>query len=495
MLLATLIGFLFVQFLIFKLRIFKWSSIPTWLISATFSIKFIIISTFIISLNYFPQFDLKGDHTHFLQDSEILADVAHQDPFEYLKLLTGLETNESVEAKYLKETSLWFTDYSTFNDSRTVIRAHSIISLLPFQNEYIHVLFVVLASTLSVLYFVETFRKRILHKKIFFIFISLGLPIFLIYGNMILKEPILILGLAMTCYGVSKRTIKSYHLWLGLLLMLLIKPYILFAFIISLYVYYLLIVKNPKTKIALSVIGFLFVIIGFSSSFGDQIARQITLKQYAFRNVGTQGLYLFDANQREHYYVLSIDDTSKFEELDNGRYKALENVQGSVIYDLSNPIPETATLSKDKIYDLSLIVKKNSNTYVEPLYIHNNKNHLITQMVPAIARGLFFPTITSPGSIAKIPAILETIFVMFLFFASMIYSLLKAKEKLYSPIIISLFVFILSTAYIVGITTPIIGAIVRYRIPTYLAIIIFSFIIIDLSWKGKQPLSQEQPQE
>lgn len=482
--LTTLLIYIVLQLLIFRVGIFRWSSIPSWLISAVFSLKFLVILGFVWALDFFPQFDLKGDHNHFINDSEILADVFKDNPAEYFKLLTGLESDSIVEANYLKETNLWFTAFERFNDSRTVIRFHSIIGLF-FQGEAVHLLVVALISTLSMLFLVEAFKKRIQHRRIYFLLLSLGLPILLIYGGLVLKEHILILGISLVIYGISKKNIRSYHLWIGFFFLTMVKLYILIAILISLFVYFTLLLKKASTKLILSVTSVLILIVIYNSSITDRITSRITKKQYAFHNVATPGLYLYDENTRSHYYIVNLEDTSNFEEIGEGKFRVLKSTNGYLFKDHASYQKEEVQLVKNQMYDLAMKVKKPSKSYIEPLYLDSEKSKLISYSIKAINRGLFTPNLTSPGSSAKIPAIIEMLIVIFLFFTSILFAFIRNKEKLKSPIIISLFAFILISSYFVGLTTPIIGAIVRYRIPAYIAIVTFSFILIDLTWKRK----------
>lgn len=492
---STFVLFIVILTLILKFRIFKWSNIPDWLIATILSLKFAIIIAFVSVLNLFPQFDLKSDHTTFIKDSEVLANVFHEDKVEYFKLLTGIGATEEIQEKWLDETKLWFTPFTSFNDSRTVIRAHSLISVFPYQNEFTHLLIVTLISTLSLLFLVKTFEKKIVHRKIYFVFLSIGLPIFLIYGNLVLKEHILILGITLTCYGLSKKSVKSYHLWLGVFTLFFIKFYIFLALFISLVLYFILRLKKLKVKIVMGAIAIISFFLLFNSSFGDTITRKITLKQYAFRNVATQGLYLYDLKQRNHYYYLNIEDTIHFSKINSDQFEVMKDVDGFLIGDLNFPENKLFHFKKGEIYDAAALVKTSSKSYIEPLYINNQKHKLITFIPHAVYRGFLVPTLGSPGSIAKIPALLEVFWVIGIFIASLIFSLRKESKKWKSPLVITLFFFAIITAYIVGISTPVIGAIVRYRIPAYIALATISFLLIDSSWKRKQPLSQEQPQE
>lgn len=487
--------FISVQILILKGNIFKWSKLSNRLISIIFSLKFLIIAGFVYFLNQHPQYDLKHDHNNFIEDAQLLANVFHHDPIEYFKLLTGTETSEVVEKHWLNDTHLWFTSFEKYNDSRPIIRFHSIISLLPFQNEYLHLLVIVLISTLSTLLLVRAFHSVIHQQKIFFLFLSFGLPIYLIYGNLIQKEHVLILGLALTCYGLSMRKIKSYHLWLGVFFLLIVKFYVLIAFILSLVLFCILRIRRKKLQAIAFGFSILSGVLIYSSSLTDKVAHLITTKQYAFKNVATKGLYLYEPGRRDNYYYLAVADTIKFTKINSNQLQAKVDVKSKKIEDNAKTKAVDYQIKAGQIFDISMVVDKTSTTLIHSLPLNSQKQNLIVYLPEAIRRGLFTPTFFSPGSNAKIPAILEMMTVWLFFLFGCVYGFIHRPEKWKYPIGISLLFFVLLIGYLVGINTPIIGAIVRYRIPAYLAIIILSFILIDPLWKRKLSSSPALPRE
>ena len=87
----------------------------------------------------------------------------------------------------------------------------------------------------------------------------------------------------------------------------------------------------------------------------------------------------------------------------------------------------------------------------------------------------FRPFPSDPGSTLKYPAMIET-WIITLFLMYSIYKRRKlSKQEI--GLITSLIIFSLFLLVIIGWTTPIIGAIYRYRLPAQLAILLIATLL------------------
>ena len=128
------------------------------------------------------------------------------------------------------------------------------------------------------------------------------------------------------------------------------------------------------------------------------------------------------------------------------------------------------------------------------LYFHKSMFLFLLQMLliqlvknipEAILNSVVRPYPTDHGSNLKWFSILET-WGIFIFMSFAIYKRRKLSE-LEKSVTFSLFTFALLLFLLIGFTTPVLGATVRYRFPAQLAIIIIGLILIDYkklkTWK------------
>jgi|GEM_PF-2957584 len=485
-------------FLILSKKIFKSSSLSPGYVCGIFALKFILVSSFAFYLDKHPEYDLKGDHKYYLNDAKVLNRVFYSDPVAYFKLLTGLDNSNETREKYLSETMLWNNPTKKYNDCRAVSRIHSIVAFVSFGNEYIHLLLVALLSTYTILLFAATFSNYISASNIFIFFLGIGIPSFLFYGGLVMKEHLLFFGIASFLYGTKQRKLNSLHLWLGLFFLFTVKIYIFYALGLSILFYFFIKSAKKYTLKIFIILTFILLLTGtLFSSLGDNIVNRISNQQYAFRNIATKGLYLYEPadKNRSFFYYLDVQDTTFFRKTDTGQFRLEQDIQALKVKQSGTQSTQSVLLKQDHVFDVAMIVRKTTQSYVQPYYLNYDKKRLIVSIPSSIYHCLFQPDFKTPGSNAKYPAIAETLLMTTFAIFSLLYALGKHREKFNDPLVISLLFFIFLSAFIVGITTPVVGAMVRYRIPTYIALAILSFILIDPIWKKKSHLSQEQHPE
>lgn len=482
-------------FLILNKKIFKSSFLSSRSICSIFALKFVLVSFFVFYLDKHHEYDLKGDHEYYLNDAKVLNRVFYSDPVTYFMLLTGFDNSDATKEKYLSETKLWNNPTKKYNDCRAVARVHSIVVFVSAGNEYIHLLFVALLSTYTILLFAGAFSKYLSNPNIFILFLGAGIPSFLIYGGLVMKEHLLFFGIASFLYGIKQRRLNSLHLWLGLFFLFTVKIYIFYAIGLSILFYFLIKSAKKYTSKVFIIIAFIILLTGaLFSSFGDRIVNRISNQQYAFRNVATKGIYLYEPadKNRSFFYYLNIKDTAFFRKTDTDQLLLKKDIRALKVRQAGTQSSQPVLLKQDQLFDIAMIVRKTSQSYVQPYYLNYDKKRLIVSIPSSIYHCLFQPDFKTPGSNAKYPAIAETLLMTTFAIFSLLYVLGKHRKKFNDPLVISLLFFIFLSAFIVGITTPVVGAMVRYRIPTYIALAILSFILIDPIWKKKSRLSQEQ---
>ena len=473
MILYALFIFL-VLYLVFRYaKPFHLNGLPKQYVSYSFIIKTISGITFIsIYTHYYGKGVLSADAEQFMRESKLLNDVFFHSVSDYFSFIFGTNNSNELIQKYLSETSHWSAgDLTLVNDNRNILRVHSVFHFISFNNPYIHVLFMAVLSTIATNNFYLSLKNRsnITPKYLFMIFVLF--PSLLFWSSSLLKEPLLILGISLflrsLLYSDPKAKRVLYFI-LGLIFTVGFKPYIFFILIVS-FVFYLIFYTLPKYKLILSM--FIFIGLGIISLFIFENQREkaiqiLSRKQYDFVNISKGGIHVttdttfYFFKPRDYDHLLIIDDS----------VQVIKDIDAEILHhgSIDQPIPIHLLASKKKwkIY----FQRSYSKGYIETTPLGNSGIQLIKNIPEAISNALFRPYISDPGGWLKFPAILENI----LLFAFLIHAIIRRKKLTENEIgiIASIIIFILLLSLLIGWTTPVLGAIVRYRVPAYLGIII-----------------------
>ena len=430
-----------------------------------------------VYIHYYGSGTLTADPDVFIKESAILAAVADHSIADYLRFMVGMETPEMIR-HYLSETSHWTAgDLTLINDSKNVIRVNSLIHFISGNNSVIHA---IVLSFFSLLGFRELYlafykQVRMPDRRLWFLLVAF--PSLLFWTGSMLKEPLMIVGLCLVIRGlfdelpVGKRSIKLIS---GILLMLAFKPYVLICLLPAIAVYLTSkFVFRGKILISLAVLLSL-VVVSLTAFPGkrDDTTYYLTRKQYDFVNIGRGGLHAY------------ADTCFFYFRPDQFRY--LDIRADSTVY-LKRPIvAKQLTLGKASPFkDVYLVPNKvrwfnyyetnGCKSAIPVTSINASFTQLVLNIPEAFVNAAFRPFFGDPGGLLKFPAVVETI-LLFAFFALQLrhWKNVSQEAKLQVVTLVS-FAFLLFI--LIGWTTPVLGAIVRYRIPAYLAVLIAALIL------------------
>jgi len=499
MLIYTLFIFLLCFSFLLYVRQIRIDGVNNWIIPAAFSIKVLVGFCFLyIYTEVYGQGKLGGDAGNFMNESKLLHAVFIQSPIDYFKLLFGID-NSDLAIRYLGETRLWGAGKQTIiNDSRNIIKIHSVIHFFSFGINGIHMILMCFLSTIGLVQLIKGIKDLTNLKPLYTFLIFLLFPSLLFWTSGILKEPIMLLGLGLFIRGFFyKGTLmrKGLFLIFGGIILLGFKPYILLCLIPSI-AFYQVYKSLPKFKIIGSAIVLsisLFILLVAFSSQRDFAVKLLSKKQYDFKNIGKGGVFLnyginFLYLQPEQFNELMISDSEKSElmevtpeiiQLNNlGKFVLLKDtLKATVINHGGFGEPRDTILGPNlNRYKVSYI-NYGSQGLIDVTMINNSGVQLVKNIPEVIVNCLFRPFPLDPGGLLKYPSILEVWLTFgFLIFAIIHRHKLSEKDK---ALIISILIFVLSLSLLIGWVTPVIGAIVRYRFPALLGVLIISLII----WK------------
>jgi len=150
-----------------------------------------------------------ADTFKYFDDGMVLYSVLKSDPVIFFKLFTGVgEFNNEMQVQ-LDRMNNWYDTFSPFNDNRSMIRFNALLAPLTFGYYYAHVVFISFLSFTGLVSIVKTFGKY--HqsniKEFFLVFVILPSTLFWCSG--LLKDSLAFFVLGTLIYSIDQFNIKA----------------------------------------------------------------------------------------------------------------------------------------------------------------------------------------------------------------------------------------------------------------------------------------------
>jgi hypothetical protein len=476
----------FLYFIVFLLafRYFSFLRLKNnslWMMPAAFTMK-AAVGILFLSMYLHPNAHnlVPSDTMRFMAESKLLNKVFYTSPADYFSLLFGIGDDTALVAKYLNDTFLWDSGSLTLvNDSRNIIRIHSVIHFISFNSPFIHVLFMCAIALIGLKAIYHVFLPYVkIHPKAFFLLLLL-FPSTLFWTSGILKEPILLLGIGLflNALMIKRPPFQSSMMFITSMVVLLsVKPYVL-ACILPALLFYSIYHFLRKKRIIPSILLFLLVVISTSFIFekGTQkVVHFLSKKQTDFAHIGKGGLFvkadtcLYYFSPKEYKNLIISKRDTNVQLIHSSKCLI---VNSKYIFP---PVPHYLK-AKGQSWRINYYVG-GAMSYIETTPINDSKAQLIKNIPEALVNGFARPFPNDPGSGLKYPAMLE-VWILFLFLVYSFFNRRKLDDRTLG-IVLSLLLFALFMLILIGWITPVIGAIFRYRFPAQLALIIVGVIIL-----------------
>lgn len=427
-----------------------------------------------------------ADIFKLFDDSMLLFNVYSQSPSDFLKLLFGLDTSNSLLLKHTVHMNFWNNSNPNelYNDSRLMIKINALLRFVSFGYYGVHLVFFSFFSFVGLVGFYKAFQ-RFYELKITTLFVLFLVPSFVLWTSGILKESVLILSLGLFMFSFFELIHFQFNLKKGIvffltfLLLIFIKPYVI-AFVFPALLCYWLANKFKSLKVSMIYLGVYGVLLISVISIGFifptyNLLGIIATKQNNFINVARGGIYLHDGTKEVY---VADSNRSCLTMLNDTLCKI--NPASSYSYRMSGAKKNIA-VTKSKIDETVYRITFDAPPSGSLLKIEKLDPNLISfsKALPfAFINVMFRPLLFSSSNILLIMSSIENILLLFFFIIVLIY------KKKYSLINQNLFWFCLAVAFsiliFVGLTTPVLGAIVRYKIPGLVFLLFGLICILDI---------------
>jgi hypothetical protein len=433
-LLVTTYTFLFL-FIIRKMTFFQLEGLSPRFISSLFILKILAgLALWAVYTFYYADRSTADIYKYF-DDSAVIYAALHDKPLDYFRILSGIGNNSPYFDQYYDAMHFWARKAHSgiYNDSHTIIRFNALARLFSFGYYNVHTVFICFLSFtgLSALY--KTFIRILPDRSKELVFILFLFPSVLFWGSGVLKEGLIFFAI-------------------GLLIWHSTKLFRLPSAIVCLLTTFLL--AFSKFYVWLSVLpGLIFL-----------VWVQHSARKHLFLKLGT--VFLFSG-----ILALGLPRITGIQSplvtLSQKQYEFKQLASGEMLDSEFRKIPVAG--SKIDIPDLEPDLRSFAKN--APMAIVN----VLLRPFPQQARGPFL-----------LMAFLENILVIVFIILAILYR--KPTASWSTAYILFCLSFVLLQFLIIGETTPIVGAITRYRTISLPFLLIAFLCILD-----KQKLVSKLP--
>jgi hypothetical protein len=203
-LLVTLFYLLFFNFLITRYGRLQFKNFKPFVTTAMFNLKF-LTGIFIWVIYTFYYKDVQNNDVHkFYNDAVVLRNLAGESPKDFVQIMSGIGSSDSRFDKYYDEMKNWKRNFdeAPFNENQTIIKLNALLMFASLRVYFVHILFMCFISLMGWVLLTNAVLKFAPQGNSVFAIPVLLLPSVLFWTSGVMKEPVLVLGLGVFISGV-----------------------------------------------------------------------------------------------------------------------------------------------------------------------------------------------------------------------------------------------------------------------------------------------------
>ncbi|MEZ4739504.1 MAG: hypothetical protein R2818_09175 [Flavobacteriales bacterium] len=362
-----------------------------------------------------------ADVFKYFDDSAHMFKALHERPVDYLRMLFGIG-NDTPEflARYYAEMNNWERHFESnlYNDAHTIIRYNAVVRLISFGEFHVHTVVSAFLSLTGMVGIHRAFVRSLPGLERILAAVVFLLPSVLFWASGVIKECLLFFGLGLLIYLLD-RLFRERILWYD-------APLLAFILVLLFFLkFYVLMSMIPA----------------------------LVLFAWARRSkrpwLGVKALFVYSA-----FILLGLN-----------------------LHHLIPGLDVLGILTMKQRDFIGLALKMNSGSFVMPELLLPDPLLFIRQAPYALYITLLGPLVhAGPGALGLISAGENLAFVLFLV-SCIIYR--RPWTNVDRTLVISLCCYVVMLALVIGWTTPVMGAIVRYRTPLLPFLLIIGLLLVD----------------
>lgn len=396
---------------------FKLADVKKIWVLSFFLLKIIAgLFLFWVYSSYYTQRET-ADIFKYFDDSKIMYDALWRKPADYFQMLFGINNdNPYFDTKYYMQMNNWYRVYESnlYNDSHTIIRFNALVRLFSFGYYNVHAVFMSFIAFIGLMGIYKTVQSFFINVNKFLLFAVFLLPSVVFWTSGVLKEGLLVFAMGVFLYLFFKLIAQ--------------KKLSLFCYGLMMFTFLLLFIIKLYIIAALVPVLIAYTWVALTKN------KKVLFKYFSI------------------IVVLLIT---------------------ALIFTLfSEKFPLLHMLAQKQNDFVNLSISIEAGSLVSTDYLQPTWQSFLYQTPMALVNTLFRPVLWEAGSVMMLPAALENLVVVaFMLLTGFFF---KKPSKANLNLFLFSITFTILVYWIIGITTPVLGAIVRYKVP------VFPFLIIAL---------------
>ena len=437
---------------------------------------------------------VRGDSGDTLAGAEIIYEAFHGHKADYLKMVLGWHSDlvsDPLYKPYFSRIFDWGNSDSMseffLNDNRTSTRFHAFVRLFSGGAYAVHALAMLVLSFIGQFAFYKAFKRYFPgREKLLAVLIFLS-PSVLFWSSGVLKEPLALALLGIFLYAFlqifvqgRKRIVYILALLLCFLVFMVLKPYIL-ALVLFPLIVFALASRFRIRRVALFYGISLLLIYGSSVLalkyiFHKDVLNTIVVRQNDFISLSRGGIFFVN---KHNYLRLEYRDADKYTVVDSVNYICRILPHTPLMYWDLDHLRDTIFVADNRDTSLYkfLTINKPAGSGIVTERLEYSLSSFARLLPVAFFNVLCRPFFFDAHSAAEMMASLENL----LFLAFLIGCMLFRKKK---PVDLNLLCFCLAVVLLsyclIGITTTVAGAIVRYKVPFIPFLLMIPLLLLDV---------------
>lgn len=392
--------------------------------AAAFAFK--VVLSIVMFLMYSQNIEVQqnADIFRYFEDSKVISETIYTNPIDYFKLITGIDNDNSNLTEYYSKMNNW--DYSQgnklFSNNRLIIRYLSIINIFTFGSYYANVILTIFLSFTGLFWIFRFFNSKIKNRTWIIFAIVFFFPSISFWSSGILKESLLIFSIGLLI------NCGNYAL-------------------------------KKKKPIARSIIVIISLIMIYNIKAFVLFILLPPLIAYIWNYYKPQKRIIIP------YFILLFLAFSFATE--------------------SNKIMKTGVfelLVEKQLSFTDIAIQQNAKSLISPILFNPDAKSVIINSPIALVNSLFRPMLWEANNIQMYASSFENILILILIILIVIFPKNGIENR---NIFWFGLIFSISFLIIVGLSTPVLGAISRYRIPALIFLLITMVQLLDIE-KVKQ---------
>jgi hypothetical protein len=202
---ALSIGYIaFFVFVIHKLPFFRIEGIPVWWLKAAFIVKIIFAVLLGIIYSKYYTERLTADTFKFFDDSKVLYNLAFEHPLWFFQAISGINSEASYLLPYYDIMHNWYNKVVLFNDYRFQIRINALLRFISLGYYHVHAVFYCFLSFVGLTALLKLFVQALPMLKKVLFLGIFFIPSVLFWGSGLLKDSLILFATGMVLYFLNR---------------------------------------------------------------------------------------------------------------------------------------------------------------------------------------------------------------------------------------------------------------------------------------------------